>query len=67
MRRIGEEFAARRRIVGLTQQTLADLAGVSRSGVQSIEYGLGTVKFATVVEVAQVLGLTMLPAGTTRR
>jgi transcriptional regulator with XRE-family HTH domain len=41
----------------LTQQTLADLAGVSRSSVQALERGSGSVKFGFVVEIADILGL----------
>lgn len=59
--RIGRTMAQRRIDLGLTQQTVADLAGVSRSSVQSLEYGTGTVKLASVVEVADVLGLRLEP------
>lgn len=38
---------------------LADLAGVSRSSVQALEYGAGSVKFASVLEIADVLGLRL--------
>lgn len=41
----------------LTQQTLADLAGVSRYSVQSLEQGSGSTKLASVIEIAGVLGL----------
>lgn len=48
----------------MTQQTLADLAGISRSSVQALEYGSGSVGLAAVVEVAAVLGrrLDLSPA-----
>jgi y4mF family transcriptional regulator len=55
--RIGQAFAERRIALRLTQQTLADLAGVSRSSVQSLEHGSGSVKFGSVVEIADVLGM----------
>lgn len=55
--RIGRVIADRRIALRLTQQTLADLAGVSRSTVQALERGSGAVKFASVVEIAAVLGL----------
>lgn len=55
--RIGRSFAERRVTLRLTQQTLADLAGVSRSGVQSLERGSGAVKFGSVVQIAEVLGM----------
>lgn len=55
--RIGEVFAERRITLRLTQQTLADLAGVSRSSVQSLERGSGSIKFGSVIEIADILGL----------
>ena len=55
--RIGRAFAERRVALRLTQQTLADLAGVSRSSVQSLEWGSGAVKFGSVVQIAEVLGM----------
>ena len=55
--RIGRSFAERRIALRLTQQTLADLAGVSRSSVQALERGSGSVKFGSVVEIADVLGI----------
>jgi DNA-binding XRE family transcriptional regulator len=55
--RIGQAFAARRIELRLTQQTLADLAGVARSTVQSLERGTGSVKFASVAEIADILGM----------
>ncbi len=57
--RLGERFADRRVELRLTQQTVADLAGVSRSSVQALEYGTGSVKLASVVEIADVLGLRL--------
>jgi transcriptional regulator with XRE-family HTH domain len=54
---IGHRFAERRIALRLTQQTLADLAGVSRSTLQALERGSGSVKFASVMELADVLGL----------
>jgi transcriptional regulator with XRE-family HTH domain len=55
--RIGEAFAARRIQLGLTQQLLADLAGVSRYSVQALEHSTGSVKLGSIVEIAEVLGL----------
>ena len=54
---IGRIFAERRITLRLTQQAVADLAGVSRSSVQSLERGSGSLKFASVVEIADILGL----------
>lgn len=55
--RIGQALTARRMALGLTQQTLADLAGTSRSTVQALEYGTGTIKLALLVDIADILGL----------
>jgi transcriptional regulator with XRE-family HTH domain len=55
--RIGRVFAERRVALRLTQQTLADLAGISRSSVQTLERGSGSVKFGSLVEIADILGI----------
>lgn len=55
--RIGRAIAERRITLRLTQQTLADLAGVSRSSVQSLEQGRGSIKLGSVIEIADVVGL----------
>lgn len=57
--RIGRTFAERRVALRLTQETLADLAGVSRYSVQSLEQGSGSTRIASVLEIADVLGLRM--------
>lgn len=64
MDRLGRRVADRRVELRMTQQTLADLAGVSRSSVQALEYGSGSVGLAAVMEVAMVLGrqLELSPA-----
>lgn len=56
MARLGRLCAERRVALRMTQQTVADLAGISRSSVQALEYGRGSVGLAAVVEVAAVLG-----------
>ena len=55
--RLGRVFADRRIELRLTQQTHADLAGVSRSSVQSLERGDGSIKFGSVAEIADILGM----------
>lgn len=56
---IGRQIAARRVELHLTQQTLAALAGVSRWSLQALEYGSGSVKLASVVQIADALGLQL--------
>ncbi|MGK2904096.1 MAG: helix-turn-helix domain-containing protein [Mycobacterium sp.] len=34
-----------------------DLAGVSRSSIQSLERGSGSLRFGSVIEIANILGL----------
>lgn len=62
---IAKAFAERRIALRLTQQTLADLAGVSRYSVQSLERGDDSIKFGSVLRIADALGLR-LDAATTR-
>jgi DNA-binding XRE family transcriptional regulator len=57
---LGRFFAARRIELRLTQQTLADLAGVSRYSVQALERGSGGIKLASVVDIADILGLRLI-------
>jgi transcriptional regulator with XRE-family HTH domain len=52
--RIGSLFATRRIQLGLTQQLLADLAGVSRYSIRAVEYGTGSVKLASITEIAEI-------------
>lgn len=61
---IAQVFAERRVTLRLTQETLADLAGVSRYSVQSLERGSGSTKIGSLLEIAEVLGLHM-DVGTT--
>ncbi|HTM85443.1 MAG TPA: helix-turn-helix domain-containing protein [Mycobacterium sp.] len=56
---IGKRVAARRIDLQLTQQSLAELAGVSRSSVQAVEYGIGSVKLELVAAIVDVLGLNL--------
>jgi transcriptional regulator with XRE-family HTH domain len=55
--RIGEAFAARRIQLGLTQELLADLAGVSRYSVQALEHATGSMKLGSIIQIAEILGL----------
>jgi HTH-type transcriptional regulator / antitoxin HipB len=49
----------RRRALGLSQQDLADLAGVSARFVHSLEHGKPTVRLDKVLAVFGVLGLQL--------
>ena len=63
--RLAAEVAERRVSLRLTQQTLADLAGVSRSSVQALESGAGSIRVAALLQICDVLGvrLTLSQAG----
>ncbi|WP_159501783.1 type II toxin-antitoxin system Y4mF family antitoxin [Microbacterium sp. 18062] len=62
-----ETLKARRRRLGLTQQDLADLAGVSARSVHEVERGKATVRLDVLTAVATALGLelTLTLRGTT--
>lgn len=50
----------RRVLLGLTQQDLADYAGLSLRIVKSIEVGKGNPSVSTLSKIAEVLGLELL-------
>ena len=49
----------RRALLSLTQQDLADYAGVSLRIIRSIEAGKGNPSVATLSKIAEVLGLQL--------
>lgn len=57
--RLGEHVRASRRAMGLTQQELADLAGVSDATVRQIERGTGRGTLTSLLAVLGVLGLEL--------
>lgn len=64
MATLARVFTDRRLALRITQQNLADLAGVSRYSVQSLERGSDAIKLGSVLAIAEVLGLR-LAAGAT--
>lgn len=56
---IGKGIIEARKKAGLTQVQLAELAGVSDRTVRGIEQGSPSPSFGTVVDVLDVLGLTL--------
>lgn len=59
---VGKVVRARRLAVGLTQQRLAKLAGLSRQTVQQLETGtIGDLSFGRMIKLLGVLGLSFTP------
>ncbi len=56
---VGGQVRARRKALRIDQQTLADLAGVSRKSVSEIERGKATIRMDVLVAVLDGLGLTL--------
>ena len=56
-KQIGETIRERRRMLGVNQQTLADLAGVAVNTVVAIERGEGNPQLATLLTILDTLGL----------
>lgn len=57
LKEIGDTIKHRRKYLKLKQQDLADLAEVNINTVVSIEKGDGNPLFATIAQMAEVLGL----------
>lgn len=57
--RIGERVRATRHALQLTQQDLADLAGVSDATVRQIERATGKGTLSSMLAVLRVLGLDL--------
>ena len=57
LRTMGEHFAAWRKLRGLTEEQLADRAGVSRGTVRRLERASGGVSLQNALRVARALGV----------
>jgi transcriptional regulator with XRE-family HTH domain len=55
LRRLGEAVRARRKAVGLSQEALADAAGIDRSHMGKIERGERNVTLLNLVKIAAAL------------
>ena len=60
---IGSTLRAARRRLGLTQQEVADLAGLSDRTVRDLEKGSSSPSLGAVIAVATVLGLRLEVTG----
>lgn len=54
--RFGVVVRARRNVLSLSQEALADLAGIDRSHMGKIERGERNVTFLNIVKIAEALG-----------
>lgn len=59
---LGAELQRARKQNGLTQEQLAELAGISERTLRSIERGAGNLSIEAVLSVADVLGLRIVVA-----
>ena len=59
LRNLGDAIRAARKEVGLSQEALADAAGLDRSHMGKIERGERNVSVLNVVRVAQALGVSV--------
>jgi len=57
---IGAAIRARRKQLGMTQQDLAEIAGLQRQTISRVEAGNGAVTITTVARIADVVGLDLI-------
>lgn len=57
MEKIGQTIKNRRKELGVTQQEVADLAGVGINSLVAIERGKGNPSLKTLLRILEVLGL----------
>ena len=57
METIGKQISERRKQLGISQQTLADLAGVGINTLVAMERGTGNPSLSTMLKVLDCLGL----------
>jgi len=56
---IGQTIEERRKFLGVTQQTLADLAEVGLNTVVAVERGTGNPRLETLLKICDTLGLNI--------
>jgi transcriptional regulator with XRE-family HTH domain len=60
LQEIGSRLQKARRAGGLTQEEVADLAGITRPRYRDIETGTAAARATTLVNIARALGLEMM-------
>jgi y4mF family transcriptional regulator len=56
---IGIYLRKRRRVLKITQEDLADIAGVSERTLRDIEKGIANPELASLIKICEVLGLRL--------
>jgi len=57
---IGHQLRHARFAAGLTQEQVADLAGISRPRYRDVETGIAAARTKTLINIARAVGLEML-------
>lgn len=57
--RVGENIKTARESMGLKQEQLAELTGLSANHISKIERGKSSAKFKNMAEICRVLGISM--------
>lgn len=56
--RLGDAIRARRQELGMSQEVLADAAGINRTHMGEVERGKRNISFMGVVKIAKAMGTT---------
>ncbi|MFT6997590.1 MAG: y4mF family transcriptional regulator [Cryomorphaceae bacterium] len=56
---IGNYLRKRRKVLKISQEDLADIAGVSERTLRDIEKGIANPELASLIKVCEVLGLRL--------
>ena len=59
-RQIGQAIKERRKELGITQPTLAELADISKNTVYKLESGTGNPSIKIIYQLLEVLGLELI-------
>ena len=60
LREIGSLLRQARSVAGLTQEQVANLAGISRPRYRDIETGISAARVTTLMNISRALGLEMM-------
>lgn len=57
--KMGKYFGDRRKILGLRQEDLSEMCGITKRTIYNIEAGKGNPSYKTLLALCEVLGLEM--------